>query len=187
MKIFLLLLSSFCLRAVSGQVTFTMAVATDPSISVTMSAEAVSSMISNITSTVGPGTSPTTLAAAVTTTAQTSIQVQSILGVTTCMGLEFPGGELSLITAISGSSAPFTLTVVRGTVGTTKSTYANDATVSFTATGNGTCMLVGLLQQMIQNTMVNKPGPLVAAQQAAIVTANATINSTVAVGITHTP
>ena len=182
MKTLCLLFLSAC--SLFGQVTFSMAVATDPTVSVTMSAEAVSSMISNITSTVGPGTSPTTLTANATNS-QTTLQVASVLGVATCMGI-LTGSELSLITAITGTG-PYTLTVVRGTVGTTKAAHSSGDVASFTASANGTCMLVGLLAQLIQNTMVNKPGPLVATQQAAISTANATIASTVAAGVTHVP
>lgn len=170
--------------AAYGQVTFTIAIATDPSVSVTMSAEAVSSMTSNITGTVGPGTSPTTLTANATNS-QTTFQVASVLGVTTCMGI-LTGSELSMITGISGTG-PYTLTVVRGTVGTTKAAHSSGDVASYAASGNGTCLLVGLLSQMIQNTMVNKPGPLVTTQQAAIVTANATIATAVAAGVTHVP
>ena len=183
MKTLLSLLFSAC---AFGQVTFNIQVATESPVAITMSTEAVASGTNTIMGTVGPGTSPTTLATAVTTTGQTAIQVNNIIGVTTCMGL-LMGSELSTVTGISGSSPPYTLTVIRGVIGTTKSTYSNGTAVSYTAWGSSSCYVAGLFAIAAQLGMVNKPGPAVAAQQAAIVTANATIATTVAAGVTHVP
>lgn len=164
-----------------GQATFSIQVATEPPVSVTMSAEAVSSGTLTIVGTVAPGTSPTTLTGNVTLS-QTTMTIGNTLGVTTCMGI-LTGSELSLITAINGS----TLTVVRGMIGTTKASYSSGQAASFTAWGSSSCYVAGLFVLAAQNGMVNKPGPLVATQQAAIVTANSTIAATVAAGVTHVP
>ena len=166
--------------------TFPIQMPGDPAVSVTMSAEAVCSMIANIQGTVAPGTSATTLTANATNN-QTTFQVASVTGVTTCNGILI-GTELSLITTISGTG-PFTLTVTRHTIGTTAAAYSTGQAAPYTAYGNGSCAVTGQLAQMILGGMSPGafPGPTVAAAKAAIATQQATINTTIAAGVTHVP
>ena len=167
-----------------AQASFTIQVATESPVTITMSAEAVSSGALTMLGTAGPGTSPTTLTASATNS-QTTFQVANVIGVQTCMGILI-GSELSLITGISGSG-PFTLTVVRGSIGTTKAAYSSGQTASYAAWGSSSCYVAGLFALAAQNGMIIKPGPLVTAQQAAIVTANGTIATLQAAGVTHAP
>ena len=169
-----------------GQATFPIQIsAPEPAVSVTMSAEAVTSTIQFIESTIASGTSGAQLTASATSS-QTTFLVNSILGVATCMGALI-GSELSVITGISGSSSPYTLTVVRAMIGTTAAVHASGAGVTYTAWGDASCYVTGLLALSVQAGMVTRPGPLVTTQQTAITTAQGTISTIVAAGVTHTP
>jgi hypothetical protein len=188
MKTFLL--SLLLASGAFAQTTFPIQVGSDPSVSVTVSNEAATSVTSMITTTgavtqAGAAIPATTLLANATNS-QTTFQVASIAGVTTCMGIT-TGTELSAITGISGTQAPYTLTVSRGAMGTTKAAYSAGQAVSFTQWGNVSCFVAAAFVQSMYSSMTNHPGPLVAAQQAAIVTATAAIASIVAAGITHAP
>lgn len=188
MKTFILFIASipvFAQCSFPAQ-TFPIQMPGDAAVSVTMSAEAVCSMIANIMGSVAPGTTATALTANATNS-QTTFQVSSITGVTTCNGILI-GTELSLITAISGTG-PYTLTVTRHTVGTSAAAYSTGQAATYTAYGNGSCAVTGQLAQMILGGMSPGafPGPNVAAAKAAIATQQATINSTIAAGVTHVP
>lgn len=168
------------------QSTFPIQMPSEASISVTMSAEAVASTIAGIVGTPASATTPSALSSDITNS-QTTLQVGQALNVQTCMGVLI-GSELSLVTAIAGSG-PFTLTVVRGTVGTTRAAHSSGATVSYTAWGEGGCFLANVLTQGVQAFMAPSafPGPTVAAAKIAIATQQSTISSTVTTGVTHVP
>lgn len=165
-------------------IVFTIQVGSDPVVTSTISGEAQLSFASSILATVASGTSATTLTANATNS-QTTLQVASILGVTTCMGI-LTGSELSSITGIAGTG-PYTLTVSRGALGTTKAAYSSGQVASFTAWGNASCYVTAKFILSAQGGMITNPGPAIAALQAAIAASNASIVSTVAAGFTHTP
>lgn len=164
-----------------AQTTFPIQIAAEAPVSVTLSAQAVTSAVSMILGTVAPLTSPTTLTAAVTA-AQTTLPMASVLGVTTGMGA-LCGSELSLITGISVN----TLTVTRATIGTTAAIHASGSTCTFTASGDSSVFVANLLALAVQNAMIVFPASTIATQNTAIATATATIQSTVAAGVSHVP
>lgn len=182
MKNLLLVFSFAC--ALHAQVTVPIQMPGDAAVQVTLSAEAVSSTILQISGSAASGVPTTILTAAVTTTGQTAYTVASVSGVVTCMGAMI-GTELSVITGISGN----VLTVTRGTIGTSAATHLNGSAVTFTAAGNGSCFMANLLAAAIKGGMGAGafPGPLVSAQKVIDATAQATITSTVAAGVTHAP
>ena len=169
-----------------SQVTFSVGITGEPSVSITVSAEGLSAGTNMLLSTVGPGTSPNTLTANATNV-QTTFAVANILGVTTCMGI-VTGSEVSLITGITpGSGTTGTLTVTRHTLGTSAASYTSGQAVNYIAWGSGTCYLAYRYQSGVQAAMISTPGPLVQAQNTNHANATAATNTLVTAAVTHTP
>ena len=174
--------------ALFAQVTFTLpGVASESSLSVTVSATAVSNLTAFIQAT-GPNSgwpnsagtpADTTLSADITSTSATTITLASTTNLQLCNGLMIDNEALGVV-SISGN----TVTVVRGTVGTTKATHAANAPVKVLRFGNYTCFLKGAWADTVANVVNSKlQGTLVTAQTAAIATAQANIAATVAQSI----
>jgi hypothetical protein len=166
-----------------SQVTFNVQITGDPVVAITISPEGLAAGTKLLTSTVGPGTSPTTLTSPVTSSA-TTFSVANALGVTSCMGVKI-GSEVGMISAVSGNN----LTMVRGALGTTPAAYTSGTSLSYIAWGNGTCYLAWLYQLGMQAAaqQAATAGPLVTTQLNAITSAQASISSTVGTLVTHVP
>jgi hypothetical protein len=175
-----LLFSLLLALPIFGQATVPIQMPGDAAVQVTLSAQAVTSMISAIEQTT-IGVSPTTLNGALTSTA-TSVTLTSGAGISTCNGL-MVDSELMVVTAVSGN----TVTVTRGTIGTTAASHLTGAKVTITQSGNGSCWLANLMANQVNIAMTTFPASTITAALAAIATQQATIASTVAAGVTHVP
>ncbi len=175
-----LALISLLALPVFGQTTFPIQMPGDSAVSVTLSAQAIPSMIAAIEQTT-IGVPPTTLNGAVTSGA-TSVTLASGAGISTCNGL-FVDSELMVVTAINGNVA----TVVRGTIGTTAAAHSSGAGVTITQSGNGSCWMANLMASQVKIAMVTFPSTTISTANTAIATQQATITSTVAAGVSHVP
>jgi hypothetical protein len=166
-----------------AQSTFTLTIPGDPfPPSITISAQAIPSMIAGIEDSPVPGTSPIALTSSVTSGA-TSIPVSSVAGISGGMGLCFGTvgacTEVMYIHSISGN----TLTVARAVLGTTAAAYTANTTATYIRYGEAASWLYSLMQAALNQWMVAFPGPTIATANAAIAVQSATITTTVAGGI----
>jgi len=204
MKQFFFLASIFCIGPLSGQTNVTVTLP-DPSsiewaLSTTYEATSFPNTIAWIETappTSGfPNTSGipfnTTLAAAITETGTHALcTTYSVTGASTnaicdqitltsttnlaqCNGLLI-GSEMLEVYAVSGT----TVTVIRGTLGTTRATASNGAAVTVTRTGGGTCLTKAILADAISYIVQQKRADsTTSTANSAITTNQNTINST---------
>lgn len=165
---------------VFGQATFPVQIPGEAAVSVTLSAQAVQSATLFIKSET-VGIAPTTLVGT-TASGATSMVLTSGSGITTGMGL-LTGTEVSLVTAVSGN----TMTVTRATLGTTATGYTAGQSVTILRSGSYGAWLANLLADHIRQSMTIAPGTTIAAQNAAIATAQTTILTTVNAAVSHVP
>jgi hypothetical protein len=186
MKSRLMLLASFLAVSAFAQSTLTIQMPGEGAVSVTLSAQAIPSMISYIENAPAAGVAGSTLTAAATSAA-TTMTVAALNGATTGMGLCFGTApsctEVDLITGISS----LTLTLTRATLGTTAAAYSSGQAFTYLQSGDGSEWLANVMKATITQAMTSFPGPTIAAANAAIATQSATITSTVAAGFTKTP
>lgn len=181
-----LLLALFAVSAFA-QATFTISIPGDPgSVSMTISAQAVPSMIAGIENSPAVGTSPSTLTSAVTSTATTFPVAQDtnvIAGMGVCFGTAPSCTEVAFISAVSGLN----LTVTRALLGTTAAAYPSGQAFTYIRSGDSGVFIANLIHDAIVPFITAFPGPTIAAANAAIATQQATITSTVAAGFSQTP
>ncbi len=107
------------------------------------------------------------------------ITLTSTTNLAQCNGLKI-GTEMLEVYAVSGP----TVTVIRGTVGTTKATAPILAPVTVTRTGGGTCLTKALLADAINKiSLQNQADSTSQAAAVAVTTNQATITSTAAQSI----
>lgn len=182
-----ILLSLFAVSAAFAQTTFTISIPGDPgSVSITLSAQAIPSMIAGIENSPAVGTSPSTLTSAVTSAA-TTFPVASTTGVIVGMGVCFGTAptctEVAFISAISGNN----LTVTRALLGTTAAAYASGTPFTYLRSGDSGVWIANIIHDTMIQWVTAFPGPTVAAANAAIAAQAAIINSTVAAAFSQTP
>ncbi len=180
MKFLLALLFSV---AAFAQTTFSITIPGENAVNITISAEAIPAMIAYIKTVTVATPVPVTLGAALTTTA-TTVTLSSTAGLLVGQGLYLEGSEIAQITAVSDSTH---VTVVRARIGSSPVSGSSGDPVVILRSGSSGDFIANLLTDVVHVSMVVTPGPIVAAAQAAIVTQNGTIASTVAAGVTHTP
>jgi len=166
-----------------AQATFPIQIPGENAVSVTISAEAIPAMIAFIEHITSSTPSPVTLGAALTTSG-TTITLNSTTGLLIGEGLYLEGSEIAQITSITDSTH---VVVVRARIGSTAVSGSSGDPVTILRSGSSGDYIANLITDAVRVAMVTYPGPIVAAAQAAIATQNATITSTVAVGVTHTP
>lgn len=177
MKTLLLFILSIPIFA---QATFPVQIPSESAVSVTISAQAVSSATLFIKSeTMGI---PATTTNGSTLIGATSIVLTSSAGITTGMGLLI-GTEVCLVTGVSGN----TMTVTRATLGTSAAAYSTLQPVTILRSGSYSVWLANLISDHIRQSMTIAPATTIAAQNAAIATAQATIQTTVNAAVSHVP
>lgn len=169
--------------AAFAQATFPIQIPGENAVSVTISAEAIPAMIAFIQHTTSQVPVPVTLGASLTTSA-TTITLNSTTGLSIGEGLFLEGSEIAQITSITNSTQ---VVVVRARIGSTAVSGNSGDAVTILRSGSSGDYIANLLADAIHVAMTLYPGPIVAAAQAAIATQNATITSTVAAGVSHTP
>ena len=158
-----------------GQVTITISVPGETSVTATFSAEMISAGANAITSNYGTG-SPinSTVLTQANTVNNTTFTVASTTGVTVGMGALI-GGEVSLITAIPSGT---TLTVQRARISTTAVTASAGSQVVYLQSGDYGQFIKSVIKAWSQQYLTQFPGPTItnaqstiAANQAAIIAA----------------
>ena len=183
-----LLIALFTAASAFAQTTFSLTIPGDPgSVSITLSAQAIPSMIAGIENSPAPGVSPSTLTSAALST-DTTLTVASTTGAAPGMGVCFGTAptctEVCFIgTVPSGTS----LTVTRHLFGTTAAAYAINTPFTYIQYGSAGEWIAGQIRSSVLQYMTAFPGPTIATANAAIATQSATITSTVAAGFSKTP
>lgn len=181
------LLASMFLLSYScyGQATVTLAsvAAGEPSLPVTFSATAVTNITAWIAATPPNGAWPntvgnpnnSTLASAVTDTTATTISIASATNLVQCNGIKIDS-EVMAVVSVSGN----TVTVIRGSAGTTAATHLVNTPVTVLRVGNYTCQMKVLwadgTASIVRSTL---QGAAITAQTAAKAAADASIATTV--------
>lgn len=109
------------------------------------------------------------------------ITLTSTTNLAQCNGLFIPStNEMMEVYGVSGT----TVTVIRGTLGTTRATASNGAAVTVTRTGGGTCLTKAILADGINYIVLQKRADsTTSAANSTITSSNSTINSTAAQAI----
>jgi hypothetical protein len=170
------------LAAVScyAQASFTVKVGSEPTVTVSMTADAVTSITAAITN-ITASPAPTTLAVAALST-DTVLHLTSGAGITAGMGCKLES-EIVGVASVSVND----ITVVRGQIGTTAAAHVIGTATQPLRNGLYGEFIANLVADAIRVSMVQYPAATIAAAQIAIATQNNTIAATVAAGVSHTP
>jgi hypothetical protein len=175
----LILLFAFALSGFA-QTSFPIKVGSEPTVTVSLSADAVTSITSAIQNIIA-GPPPTTLAVAATA-ADTVLHLTSAAGITAGMGLKIET-EIAGVASVSVND----VTVVRGQVGSTAAAHLISVPVLSLRSGLYGEFIANLVLDAVRNSMLSYPAATIASANATIATAQATIASTQAAGGSHVP
>jgi len=163
-----------------AQASFPITIGTEPTVTVSMSAEAVTSITAAISNIIA-GPPPTTLAVA-SASGATSLTLTSTAGIASGMGLKI-GAEIFGVASVAGQ----VVSVVPAQIATAAAAHLIAAPVLILRNGLYGEYVANLVADAIRTAMTQYPAATIAGANATIATAQGTIATTVAAGVSHVP
>jgi hypothetical protein len=164
----------------AAQTSFPIKVGSEPTVTVSLSADAVTSVTAGIQNIIA-GVPPTTLAQAATS-GDTVWHLTSAAGITAGMGLK-ADNEVAGVASVSGND----VTVVRAQITTSAAAHLIGAPVLAIRSGLYGEFIANLVADAIRVFMVQYPASTISTANATIATAQGTIATAVGAGVTHVP